>query len=879
MRMQVVFGLGFGGGAWPGALAASGRDAAFNQAWVGPLGLLKILETTLGLVGPDESGAERAAALVPALRARAGPWSRSLEADALAVARSILRTRDALVDAGLPPGDAPAALGARLQEILIVSQGARPGVPDRLVGVARALEEGARAEVESIALVEARAGLSPAWARVMAALEARGTRIEELGERALLEDLPASAEGATDLAAARRGPFAPALDGSLQLVRGDCPEETAIELAAHLTRVPLEEVLVIGADAVLDASLARMGLPTTGARGARGDDGLLQIAPLVVALAWPERDPERAFELLCLSTSPIRRTVAARLARSLLVEPAVGGARWEAELAASLAAIEDEAQRAEAAARVARIFGGPGAAGAERLPVKLLDERLALLRRWLFGRARREGDELKFRSALAQVAAIGRIARGLGGETLTRTDLMRVVEQATAAVRPRTPRPALAGVARVADPAAIAGPVQHVVWWRFTRESEPVPRALVVSSAERRALSDLGVVLPLPAARAEQRALAWARPLFAARASLVLGCPRRNAAGEEAHPHPLWDEIAARAGTRAARRLEVRRIIGGEALPSKTYRARELPRPQREWRFPAGSVAPPDKESPSSREVLLGCGFRAVLKRAGVSERSRRLPEGTQLFGVLAHDVLARLLQGWPIEIEEAAERARVIFDERLPRVAAALLRPVERSQRTRARETIAQAASAITEALHARGLTVHAVEQDVALGSEGRVLKGRPDLVVRSTVDGGLAVIDFKSGSDSDRLRALEQGTAVQLALYAQLVRGRDAPWPAIAYFQIRSRRLLTTAPELGGAQTVESPYAVDDIARRLKRAGRHADDEIAAGRAAAPGVGARLSELRSRIEGEEILIAPPCRFCSFGFLCGRALPNGGGR
>lgn len=863
--MRVVFGLGFDGGAWPGALGAArvrGRAAAFDEAWVGPLGFLKILETGLGLVGPDETAAERVAALVPALHAREGRWSRSLEADALAVARALLRVRDALVDAGLPPGMSPPSVGSRLEEILEVTRAARPGAPDRAAAVARVLEGGHGIDLEHVALADPREGLSPLWRRVLGGLEARGVVVEER---------PLASVPATGDLGASRAAFTPVGDGSLQLVRGDCPEETAIEMAAHLSLLPsLDDVVIIGADAVFDAGLVRLGLPATGARGARGDDGLLQLAPLVVALAWPERDPERAFELLSLGVSPIRRGVGGRLARSLVKIPAVGSQRWNEDLAQALAHLPDDASRRNIEDRLACLVGPPAQEPGDTVPLEELERRLDLLRRWLFGRGQHDGDERRYAGALAQVVAIGRIARALGRPALGRADLMRVVEQATASARARTPREPLAGLARVADPAAVAGPADHVVWWRFTDDSEPPARALSVSRGEDAALRALGVDLPSPAQLAEQRALAWQRPLWCAKSCLVLGSPRRNTHGDEVHPHPLWDEIVARAGgVRVAAVLEHKEIHDARQVGRKDYRARAAPRPQRDWRFPAGLVARPEEESPSARETLLGCSFKATVERSGVRAREHRLPDGSKLFGEVAHDVIATVLAGFPLSSDDALVRAREAFDAIVPLRAAAWLRPARKSHRTSSRETVARAAAALVELLHDKNLGVKAIEQEIRKGLPGRIVKGRPDLVVGDP----LAVIDLKSGGDRDKVRALENGTAIQLVAYAQLVKEAGGPWPAIAYFQVRSRRLFTTSPELGGSQAIETFYGVEDVAVRLKRAGREADDEIAAGRASAPGVGQRLSQLRSQIDGERIVVAAPCRFCSFGFLCGRAV------
>jgi hypothetical protein len=64
-RVRVVFGHSFDQGAYPGPL--SDRDAVLGEAWVGELGLLKIVETMTGMGGvhAEVTLAERAASLVP----------------------------------------------------------------------------------------------------------------------------------------------------------------------------------------------------------------------------------------------------------------------------------------------------------------------------------------------------------------------------------------------------------------------------------------------------------------------------------------------------------------------------------------------------------------------------------------------------------------------------------------------------------------------------------------------------------------------------------------------------------------------------------------------------------------------------------------------
>ena len=863
--MRVVFAEAFDGGAWPGPLA--GRDAALGEAWVGPQGLLGILETGLGLTSPrDGSEAERAASLVPALRSREGPWSLSLEngADPMAVARAVLGLRDLLLLAGLPHSEGPEPrLGDRLGACLEVSRGVRAGLPERINAVARAAKT-RRLDVERIELID-----EPPWpalARALGALAAGG--VEVVARR--VEDAPARG----DLAAARMPGFVPALDGSLQLLRGDSVDDTAAEVAAHLAALVQdghERVLLVSPDSALDAALARQGLPTVGARGEAGDDAHLQVTPLLVALAWPERDPERALELLSLPVGPVRWRVAHRLVAALAEEPAVGSAAWREALAAALEALPD-GERAPCAQRVAEIFDGPTAA--ESMPLALLEARLSLARRWLQGRHARSADAALL-PALAQVAQAARIARALGVASLSRLEVSRLLVEATAAVRPQGPRPALAGFDVVRDAGAVCGPVSHVVWWDFSSAAEVPLRLPMLSAAERAGLVAAGAELPSPAGLAERRAGAWARPLCSASTSLLLAHPRRDARGEEQHPHPLWDEIVARAGGDEAAALLVRRSSARAAsLRRRSFRQRDLPEPSRAWRAPPGAVPPPSTESPSRRAALLGCTFHAAMERVGLRPRPRALPGARVLFGELAHEVLAATLRKRPPSAAAAVALARATFIEILPRRAATLLRPEEQTQRLRAQETIAHAAGELVATLIERGMGVRAVEEELVKEGAGRTVRGRPDLVVGDPP----VVVDFKSGQERERRLALEGGVAVQLVAYAALLRGVGEPWPELAWFQVRSARLFTTSVELGGPHAIEPRLSVAESHQRLKRRAQRAEQELEQGSLLAPGVGVR-EPIAPPHEDDELTVAPPCGTCPYGSLCGRRLPGGRGR
>ena len=92
--MKIVFGLWADGGAWPD----HGGDAlgSLGQPVVGPIGLVDILETLLGLGGPATAQVVRIARFQFQLESLGGTyfWSRSLAVDSWSTARTLLAWRD-----------------------------------------------------------------------------------------------------------------------------------------------------------------------------------------------------------------------------------------------------------------------------------------------------------------------------------------------------------------------------------------------------------------------------------------------------------------------------------------------------------------------------------------------------------------------------------------------------------------------------------------------------------------------------------------------------------------------------------------------------------------------------------------------------------------
>ena len=843
LGVQVVFDPAFDRGAWPGPVPEPG--AAAGQEWLGLGGLVDSLEARLGLAGPGLAEGRRAAALVPRLAGREGFWSGSALVDPLGTARRLLEWRDTLMMGGWRGQ----AASDRLKALYDLTE-PHPGLPDRVQTILDRL---------------------PRHGSPFRDVRALSLPLEKLG-RDLLEKLqahlspPPEAEAWGDLQAARSGSFTPSRDGSLQLVRPYGPLEAAEELAAWLAAWPdLEQTLILAPAPVLDSALHRAGLPTVGAAEARGQSCLLQALPLVLACGWDPPDPDRVLELLSVGVGPLPRGVASRLAKALNQWPAVGSHAWFEGLDLALRDRED-ADRVRA--RVEALLHGE-VARTGGYPAVVARRRADRLAEWLRGRmALEEGSREPWQAAWQQCREFDALVAESGLETLSEAQLQRLLAQATDHAPPSSAHPACAGLHTLGDPACVAGPARRIVWWNFCLSTVSQPARLPLTAEEQRALVGFGVELPDPGRQARAQAELWRRPLQQAAKSLVLVCPRKGDGGAAEFPHPLWDEIAVRAGQQG-RALESAWPFGEAVAPRVPREPQPLATPRRSWSVPAGSVPTRGKESPSSLSKLVGCPFSWAVQYVGGAwpGGTRKLPAEATLLGSLAHEILARVLPAAVADPDSARKRAQALFDEVGPTLAAPLFLPGADAARAQARHVAGASAEVLARHLARAGMQVTCVESAFQREGLDGLVEGRLDLVVGPPE----TVLDLKFARSGYYAKLLQQGTAYQLATYSYLLDG--AP---VGYFTLVDGALLVTRPGLfEKARVVEGPDP-GETWRGLEEAVRVRHGQLAEGRLESPGNpgpdGETGSEEDGLVEGR-LVLAPPCKWCDCTVLCGYAL------
>jgi len=867
--MRLTFGLTFDTGVWPGPLGAD--RVAFDVAWVGPLGLVARLETQLGvglglglgLGGPGVSATMRAERLAASLRDTDGFWSASARVDPLGTARELLRLRDRLYLYGWR-GD---PVMPRLAALAKATSPAGPGLVDRIRTVIDALET-QPIDIERVRHAGGdRARLPRLWRDLLDALDRRGVTIEALP--------PDSAHAGGDLGACFATDFAPAGDGTLQLIRPAGALAAAEQVAEWLaTQERLDDIVIIGADPVLDIALARRGVPVIGSRPPTGAGAALQLLPLVVDLAWLPQDPHLALDLVTIRPCPVPSPVARRLFDALMSAPAVDSDEWRRALAKGLADIEDDDRRARADARLRTILTGT-VAGTE-YPIDELRSRIDALRSWLQANlGMPDADADRWAPAVAQTSNLLDLIDAGTATTYTRPELSRLIESATADAPTPSYLPAEAGVHAVGAPASIVGPARAVIWWNFTRGSVETIRSDPFGQGELDALRAAGVDLPELAARATDLTDTWRQPFAHAESQILLVCPRVGDDGRALLPHPVMDEIFAHLGDDAIALIE--RPEPTDAARTRSMEPFPLPEPRTSWTIPAGSATTPEHIWPTSAGALIGCPLHFVLAKIACLKRGRTqlLPDGPLVYGNLSHaaleHVLLRIKDGETLTPDDAARESGTYFDTEGPRMAAALYMNGSEILCADVRQCVVDAAREFVRHLQDSGATIAGVEEWLDRKPLGTTeVGGRCDVRLSNPN----AIVDFKWGGANSNREALRFGAAYQLAVYAHLAAG-DGPMPPAAYFIVRDQIMLASSSTVFPDAEDVGGFTLARVWKEFQRGCIAGLEEIAAGRVACGCcVDGEEQPSRDELTDDGLVLAPPCRYCEFQMMCNGAPP-----
>ena len=814
--MYVKFGLHFNG------LQPQRPTNATGVVTLGPVGLLAVLETHLGLPPPVGHPSEAAFAYLQCLLDASAPsrfFHRSLQVDPVNVARTLLGWRARWYEAGWD-GTFPDSALARLADMAAVEALAKDTVPpspgERLGRVAAALSE----RVTQISCVELHTSpdtLPYAWRTVLAALPC------ELAPG--LDPAPAGPEG-SDLARVQARLLAIADgahdgitererlqgDGSLMVVRSSSRDLSA-EAIAELVRDSgqcAETLLVAERDGViLDNALERVGLPRCGFRYHTRFRGAVQVLKLCLALMWAPVNPHRMLQFLLHPTGPLPRWVRSRLADAVAASPGVGGPEWSNALASIERALRerDETRDADVERQCSNI-----AFWLERqrhdprvgAPIEDVVARTQRVSTWAAGRlntADTAAEAELFAAAQAQAEALLAglaLHRDGGAECIPRLELERMVDEVTTDA-PDPSTFAEAGHPRAtASPAAVTDEWPTVVWW----DVAPPPAAVSYPWSRRElvALREAGVRLPEVDDLLSHRSREWLRPVLNATETLVL-----VAHENEGGTHPALTQIESCFDGIEGVEVEPALLRGEPTLAPLAVRTRELPlrrlpAPRRWWALPEDcTLTPSDIESYSSLSRLCDHPHEWVLHYAARLRpgRAADVSDGPLLYGNLGHRLIEeffRAHEDWrSVPIPDVLAWVRATYPGLVEREGAVLLEPGRGVDRQRVGATLERSVVRLLAHLRVAGIEHVAPEASHEASFAERRLVGDIDLLL-TDANRHRAVIDVKWGSQGYRRGLLVENRALQLATYAYLEKTLDAAgrWPHVAFFILLTGNLL---------------------------------------------------------------------------------------
>lgn len=815
--MKVVFGASLDARQGPSA------RSFFNEPLVGPMGLLGLLETYLGLAAPDAPEARRVAVYLGALQqadadaAQPRFYRASLQADSFGTATRLLQWRDTWKLGGWA-GQAGADAPPRVRDLAAVEQAATAvtaaalpaGLAERLAACAAALRATGSRPFSAVTLLEPPETLPLAWQQVLALLPGVTVQPPAPQGTGALRRLQQAA-----LQAVTQGRTAGALadwadDGSVTCVRPPNATTAAHWLGALHAAQPQADRLVVAetGGSSLDTTLESIGSVRCGFESGSTLRPPLQALGLAFELCWDPLDISRLVDFLTHPVGPFGRSARQRLAEAVAEQPGIGGPKWTKarDAAVQAAAEHGDALRAE----IAFWLEGPRFSRHDGLPVEHARARAERLRD-VFHRRLGAGAEQAavFGPAHRQCAAVlGSLAElaAQGQARVSPRELQQLLARATpqGSGHPEA-RPQVGCMRSARQAAACVEPADEVLWWLPEAPTLPAPPPW--SAAERQALQDLGVALPDPARELAAQALQWLRPLLAARQRFVLVLPPE---GTEVHPtRQLLQQLVPTLEPTATR-------IDPHSTPQATPVPRQpLPAVPRYLQLPAPVALPERPHSYTALNELFNAPALYVLKKVAALKPNEVLAaaDGNRLLGVLAHRVFEQLFShedalSW--SDERASAWLPTIIGPLLQAEGATLLMQGAGVGQQRFRLLCQRAVCALLA--HLREAGALRVQTEARLEGEfadGVALGGTLDLLVHLPGE-RCAVIDMKWSGTSRHRKLLAEGGHLQLALYSSLVAqqppARQAP-VALGYFIIDSRALLVSHPGVFPRGAVHAP------------------------------------------------------------------------
>lgn len=908
--MRIVFGMQLDGAIW------SNEKASMGEVRTGPMGLLSILETRLGIGMKSVHPANRIDEYMKRLQLidRESIWfHESFAIDPWSTARQLLEWRDELVEAGWD-GQAIPSGSSRLDALVELECSGVPLSGDRSDQLRRAtkcLQCGIPAHIESIMLTEPLFMLPPAWRHIFELLQSQGTNIACLS-------MPDRKQYGSNLSRIQaviggidvQGTLSPD-DDSLILLKAENEWEAAEHLALWLAskdEANDQVAIICGTDTnILDQALRRHGLPRLGRTSPSRWREIQQILPLTLSNIWRPVDIRLVVELLSLTLSVFPKWVCRIILKAVAEEPGIGGRAWDQALnqianknKEFLLAKEDpkaDEKTEEFISSIQALLVNDRFDPAEGVPEDKLRERCQIL----IARLAWHVDDMPI---LAEVISQAREMQklSLGKGFISRITLERMLD--TIIGPGNTPNDICEETApwhAFDHPGQITDPYSEIIWWGFNAPAASSPTYW--SSRERSAMKACGIILEETKNFRSREAFEWQQGLMQADKRFI-AIYISQIDGEDAEHHPFWDHIWSAASRIsndppndaveryiysecrdfdhtgswqfAGRKCTLQRVQKAEASPVTAC-----------YTVPKSVIKAAESLSYTQMSTLIGCPFKWTLEyHAGLKKaESQSLPTENQMIGSFCHRIVEELYADTKsLDADDAYKRAGHLFDSLITSMASELLLEGNAAERQRYKTSITEVVRQLVAAINRTQLTVEKTEALLEGTVNGIPYKGYADMLLRDSA-GHPFVLDMKwSSSVKYRKKEIEEGTSLQLAAYAWMLKSAEPTHQVHAgYFMLAQGQLLSSSPVLAD-EALNTPYNLEDIWDMGVASLNNVLESLKSGTVEARGIieKAKAQELEISEEAaikdfkEEcrknglLYQSPPCMFCDFVRLCG---------
>ena len=814
--MLIRFGLHLDG------LQPQPPSTAFDVVTLGPLGLLGVLETQLGLPTPQATAADLLIGYRACLTQADHPgrfYHASFALDPINVSRTLLEWRATLYEHGWD-GSFPADVPSRLRDLGDVETLATARVPlnrgQRVRRAIAALDE-LDTQIERVELLDDAAELPRVW-RVLLDTLGYSTPAHVIATPQAIpgSDLHSVQQLLVTLADSPDGRPAEKTrlncDRTFVVLSGASRDITAQAVAEciignSLAKPATNDTVVIAEHdgIILDNACERAGLPRAGFQHYSRFRAVTQVLKLGLSLIWRPVSPHLLLQFLIHPVGPLPGHVRDALANAVAAQPGIGGRAWRQALDRIEVRMRD-AFGADAnaiatlKAAIDSWLGGDRFDPEQGAPMGALEQRALLCGAYLAGRMNSFDDDVRrslFAGALAQSQALVRAIQSLteqGQTHIKRIELDRLIDEVSSAAADANTFAQARHLCATTDPATITEPWRCVYWWDVAAPSSDV--GYPWSRKELVALRACGVALFEVEALLRFRTRQWLRPILNAREQLTLVVHD----AQQGH-HPLWTQITNLFDNFVSVRVDDA-LINGEPLTAigvstRVLTLRALAAPTRWWQLPADAPIPPrDIESYSSLSKLFDYPHGYVLRypaqlRPG---RAQDLDDDNRLYGSLAHGLFERFFRDHPqwaaLDPRDVSSWLSATLPALIEAEGAVLLEPGRGVDKQRVATTLERALGALLDHLHSAQIVSVQPEFHAEAAFGAIRLAGDIDMLLTDR-SGNEIVLDVKWGGGAYRGKELRANRQLQLAIYAYLRRGAQR-WPEQAFFIVESGDIL---------------------------------------------------------------------------------------